>query len=450
MHFFFQRTSLGRSIFTLVFFALAISGAPTQDDISADAKKKLAANAIQEQEGARSLETGLLKPEADQAKSVAEMRDLWIKVKAGDPEAQYALGIKALRGQGFPKSTRTGMYLLGQAADRNHPEALFELFLNYSSSVGLPIDRKETRTLLEGKLDKFPGFVKSPKLTPYEKAVLLDWCVKTCKRWAHDEDRKIVFDKLREPFAKEFPDSSILQYVDGNFYVEYAWDARTGKWAHEVTEEQFREFGRLLILAKRTLEKSYEMDNKNFLAAGKMITVMMGLSRPRREMEKWFDRAIAANPKYLRPYSAKMTYLEPKWLGSAEAMLEFGHECVKKGQWKTNIPFQLISAHERLSNYGKKVGAFGAEPPEQAGAIQRYPYFEREGVWEDIKLVCGGYLKEDPGNHWMRSTLVRYACMCGKWSDAKEQFAILGPNINQDVFSDPFEYEAYYKELTKR
>lgn len=438
----FDQSGIFRFLFSAILVTTGVSATLAQNEISPEARKKLQANTFQQQEGEEGVETGLLNRDNDQIKSTAEIRSLWTKVKAGDPQAQYALGIKALRGQGFQKSTRQGMYLLGQAADQNHAEALFELLMNYASRVGLPLDLDEARSLLDRKADHVATFFKNPKFTPYQKALVLDWYVRSCKIMAPKEDRKIAFDKLRSHFAKEFPDSSILNYVDGDFFVEYAWDARTGKWAHEVTEEQFKEFGNMLYRAKDALEKSYEMDRKNFLAASKMIPVMMGLSRPRSEMEEWFDRATTANPKFLYSYNAKMTYLEPKWLGSAEEMIEFGRECVKNGQWKTNIPFQLIGAHERLSAYIPR-------EPEKPNTDPRYPYFERQGVWEDIRLVCDGYLKDNPENLLIRSKYARYACMCKKWSAAKEQFDILGDKIDQSVFAAEHEY-ASYKEMANR
>ncbi len=442
MHFFSSRSCAFGFLLSSIFFAAGISISRAQNEISVGAREKLLANSRQVLEGNQEDETGFLIVNEDKAQAIAEVRNLWLKVKEGDPQAQYSLGIRALQGRGFTQSTRQGLFLLGRAADQKHEEALYYLLANYASDAGLPLNAEDCKTMLDGKLERVTEIFQSKKLTPYEKAVILDNYIKAYKNSDRKVDRKVIFEKLRAPFAKEFPDSSILYFVDGEFFIDYAWDARTDRLAYKVSEEQFREFGKLLFLAKQSLEKSYEMDHKNYLAASKMIVVSMGLSLPREEMEKWFNRAIEADSKSLFPYNAKMTYLEPKWLGSPEELLEFGRECLKKGQWKTNIPYQLVLAHERLSAYVPKPAWKPDTPP-------RYPYFEKRGVWEDILPVFEGYIKDDPTNDFIRSKFARYACMCKQWSVAKEQFSILGKDIVLKAFSDLGEHYWFEQLATK-
>ncbi len=442
MHFFSSRSCISRLLLSSILFVVGNSIARAQNEISVGARQRLQANAGRMIEGDQEDETGFLIVNEDKAQAIAEVRNLWLKVKEGDAQAQYSLGIRALQGRGFPQCTLQGLHLLGRAADQKHEQALYYLLSNLGTGVGLPQNAEDGKALLDGKLDRVAESFQSPSFTPYQKAMTLNSYVSAYKIADKKIDRKIIFERLRGPFAKEFPDSSILHYVDGEFLMNYAWDARTGRVAYKVSEEQFQEFGRLLFLAKQSLEKSYEMDHKNYLAASMMITVAMGLSLPRDEMEKWFDRATTANPNELYPYRAKMTYLEPKWLGSPEELLEFGRECLKKGQWKTNIPYQLVLAHERLSAYVPKPAWKPDTPP-------RYPYFEKRGVWEDILPVFEGYIKDDPTNDFIRSKFARYACMCKQWSVAKEQFSILGKDIVLKAFSDLGEHYWFEQLATK-
>ena len=53
--------------------------------------------------------------------------------------------------------------------------------------------------------------------------------------------------------------------------------------------------------------------------------VAMGLGEGRPEVERWFGRAVKADPDDLAAYRMKLLYLEPKWHGDAQGreMLEF-------------------------------------------------------------------------------------------------------------------------------
>jgi hypothetical protein len=59
-----------------------------------------------------------------------------------------------------------------------------------------------------------------------------------------------------------------------------------------------------------------------------MITVEMAIGEGNRdEMEKWFWRAMDADNDNLDACNKKLLWLEPKWHGSPEEMLEFARTC---------------------------------------------------------------------------------------------------------------------------
>src|SRR5262249_28584115 len=128
-----------------------------------------------------------------------------------------------------------------------------------------------------------------------------------------DKDRKPGYDKVREVLDKHAAGTSLLHTVTGYYYVNYAWDARTAKFADKVSDEQMKLFEERLKLAAQALEKAWDLDEKNARAASRRITVAMGLSEKRAVVDRWFERAKTASPNSLDAYRAKMLYLEPKW-----------------------------------------------------------------------------------------------------------------------------------------
>jgi hypothetical protein len=72
-----------------------------------------------------------------------------------------------------------------------------------------------------------------------------------------------------------------------------------------------------------------------------MITVELGQGRGRPRMEQWFQRAMSLSPNYYEACYAKLHYLQPKWFGSNEDMLEFAGECVNSSKWGGHVPLIL-------------------------------------------------------------------------------------------------------------
>jgi TPR repeat protein len=67
---------------------------------------------------------------------------------AGDPEAQYRLGMMARFGWGMDKDTAAAVRWLKEAEKQNHPQAQAELGTMYRLGRGVPEDPKEAARLL--------------------------------------------------------------------------------------------------------------------------------------------------------------------------------------------------------------------------------------------------------------------------------------------------------------
>lgn len=245
-------------------------------------------------------------------------------------------------------------------------------------------------------------------------------------------DRIHFFEAVYPPLEKALPKSATPLLVKGKFYIKYAWDARGGGWADSVTAEGWRLFGERLAEARKALDAAWAIDPHNSEIAQEMLTVALGENWPRDRMEAWFDRAMAENPDNYQACSRKLYYLEPKWNGSVEQMMAFGHECLEGGNWTANIPFILLEAHRELAQY--------------AGDT----YWSKPQVWADVRAIYEPLLKATGVNPYARSAYCYYACRAGKWDVARRQFDTLGDKALAKQFGGKEAMENFRKQAEEK
>lgn len=189
--------------------------------------------------------------------------------------------------------------------------------------------------------------------------------------------------------------------LKGHLLIKKAWDARGGGDAPKATEDGWKEFKASLDLAETELRRAWDLDKTDAAIPVAMITACLGLSHPREEMEVWFKRAMEIDPRSYEAAFVKSTFLEPKWHGSEEALLEFGRECVSSAQWKGSVPLVLPKAHERLALYLEK--------------DKRDSYWLKPGVWEDTRRGYERFFELNPTDTSYRHDYARAAYNCGQY-----------------------------------
>jgi tetratricopeptide (TPR) repeat protein len=279
-------------------------------------------------------------------------------------------------------------------------------------------DRQAIKDLLEPALARFGEAARDAEVPD---SVLMECGNVIASAWMYlDKDRKIGIDQVAGVFSKARPDGTLPLLFIGSAYFKYAWDARGNGWASTVTAEGWKLMGERLLEAEAALIKVWERNPDDPQAPTLMIGVELGQGRGMDVMEKWFKRAMFADPDNLDACRKKMYYLEPKWHGSAEHMLEFGRALLAGGNWDARLPFQLIDAHLTLAGY----------------ASNRAAYYKDEGVWKDVKAVYETYLKGHPDSPMERSWFAKLACWCGHFDVAHSQFQELGDKAVVTVFEN--------------
>jgi hypothetical protein len=230
--------------------------------------------------------------------------------------------------------------------------------------------------------------------------------------------RKDAFEEIEPPLEQARPTSSVPFVLKGEFYVNYAWDARGDGLAGTVTSDGWAKMRDRLATAEEALNKAWTLDPNDVRSSLAMMNVELGQGQGRARLDMWFNRALQADPDNYQAYYQKMNYLEPKWYGSEADMLAFAKECVKTRRWSSRLPLLVCTARFNLMSYHPDANAYTRQPE----------------VWRDVNPIYQRYLAQLPNDVDARNGYAEWAWRCGHMSVVNEQFKILGDAVDVDEF----------------
>jgi len=226
---------------------------------------------------------------------------------------------------------------------------------------------------------------------------------------------------------------ALLNMLKGQFNVTSAWDARGSGTAALVTEEGNAKFLERLQVAQTAFEAAWAADETQDGTAVGMITVCVGLGHPRTEMEKWFQRALTANPDSYAACGAKLNYLYPKWPGEPGDELAFGRQCLRSGNYVAGLPFILVRAQR-------------SRAPQELMKFSQY-LGENPVAWADVREYYKHALSKSPAD---RQLLREYAVWCagtGHWSAAKKHLKALNGVPAEGVFATLPDFQTFVRQV---
>ncbi|HEX3624036.1 MAG TPA: hypothetical protein VH280_01285 [Verrucomicrobiae bacterium] len=210
---------------------------------------------------------------------------------------------------------------------------------------------------------------------------------------------------------------AMRDFIKASFYLRYAWQARGHGTAEQVTPEAWRLFAERLKVAHKALEHAWSHDPQDPQIPTLMISVVLGEQSGRPEMEKWFSRAMEADPDNYAACSAKLHYLLPEWYGSPDDMLAFGRECVASTNWGGQVPLTLVDAHRAIR------GTLSGE--------DRRGYWLSPDVWPDIQSAYEKYALVNPNKTRFRYPYAWYAYACDQTNAFVQQIKLIRQNDDQ-------------------
>jgi hypothetical protein len=225
--------------------------------------------------------------------------------------------------------------------------------------------------------------------------------------------RDNIYSQVDKVLLDLYGNCATLHMLRGNQAILRAWDARGWGYASTVTEEGGKVFGEQLEIAEGELKRAWKKDPTEPMIAEKMITVCMGLNRPREEMEEWFQKGQSTHGNYSSLCTAKALYLDERWSGSFEDRLAFAKECLGHPEYGSEAALILWKTH--LDHRW----------------VQGLPktYYAKPEVWADIKQSFDAYFEREPDMVSMRVFYAYYAWMANDWHTLAQQLALTDPAI---------------------
>jgi hypothetical protein len=245
------------------------------------------------------------------------------------------------------------------------------------------------------------------------------------------KSRKEGFDRAKPLLQKSEASEWLLRQMEGLFCIEFAWDARGSDYANKVPAEAMEQFQERLLEAEEHLEAAWKLEPSRPGPARYMITVAMGRSFPRREMEAWFQRAMTADPSDREACTSKLLYLTPKWGGSFEEVLAFGRQCIRTSNWDAGLPLLYVRG------LIQEVGQLHAD------------VINQPNVWADLRDLCEPRILSKPDDRYVLSLYAKLASFTEQIDLTHYLFLKLdGKPLYDDLtFKDPAQFASLAEKI---
>ena len=234
-----------------------------------------------------------------------------------------------------------------------------------------PDARAEADAALSRAQSHLIELLRDPTANRNSVSVIADDLFRTAEHDPHGQAQvfavlEIVFDS---GLLKEAGETATAKLIEGQFWVLYAWQGRTTKYAHELTDENLKPFEERLAKAQAALERAYALDPSDRHIPYAMMSVELGQGEGRDRLETWFRRAMDVDPDDYAACAAKLYYLEPKWYGDDGRCSPSATSGQATANWAARLPYILPLAHAKLASYEDT-------PPD---------YWKKPEVWADLQ-----------------------------------------------------------------
>lgn len=125
---------------------------------------------------------------------------------------------------------------------------------------------------------------------------------------------------------EQLPEDPLALTVAGARHTAWAWEARTGYRATQVSEEQFRAFHDRLRVAEEYLYTAVELDPENAAPWYTLCIASRGLEHGADVTRRRFDAGIRRAPGHVGLHRQLLQQLCAKWGGSHDEMHAFARQ----------------------------------------------------------------------------------------------------------------------------
>ncbi len=186
----------------------------------------------------------------------------------------------------------------------------------------------------------------------------------------------LKFEKLVEELLKDWEEadsSTSGMTARGKFLINWAWDARGGGTANEVTPSGWIKFQQRIARARVLLTKA-TADPRAWEAHCQLIIVGMAEGASLERVREHLQAATKIIPDNAAPYHMMYQPLMKRWGGNREERFAFAKECLATGQWKAGIPqiYQSMLIEEAQDVFGDGIQYSAWRDPEMWSMMNEY------------------------------------------------------------------------------
>lgn len=148
-----------------------------------------------------------------------------------------------------------------------------------------------------------------------------------------------------DEYVKKYPNSVHANIISGSNKIHWAWEARTGNYAEEVADKQWKHFFDRLEQAQNLLNRAVYIDSSNAEAYSYLIKTAMGMGAAQSELFTLFSVLKMKSPNHLIGHSHMLYALTEKWGGSDEDMFSFARNTFTQATPGSSLGALIAQAH---------------------------------------------------------------------------------------------------------
>jgi len=224
-----------------------------------------------------------------------------------------------------------------------------------------------------------------------------------------------------QAWIKQYPDSITPRLALANVWDEWAWRARGGNYASDVSGKGWQLFEERLKKAAEVLEEARNLEEKCPFWWDLSQRVALGQSWDRARYDRLFADAVYFEPLYSAFYANKNNYLLPRWFGRPGECAAFAEAAANE-----------LGGEEGDILYARLVWRLHAMDTIKTGSIT-----EGAGAsWPRVRKGLEAILRRYPNSIAAASELCYLCCQHGEHERMKQLFVQIGPFVDTTMYYD--------------
>jgi hypothetical protein len=217
-----------------------------------------------------------------------------------------------------------------------------------------------------------------------------------------------LHDEIHKEWEKRFPESITARVARADFLAEYAWHARTDKFADEVTEQGWRLFRERLAEARTVLDGAKTLSPGCPMWWQVYQRVALGQGWPREDYDALFKEAKAFEPEFHLYDVSRAHFLLPRWHG-------------EEGEWakvaEAQIPIQGATGYEIYARVVWEMSTYNEDV-----------FGESNASWRKVRKGFEELTARHPDSIELLNRYCRMACFADDRTLARKLFERIGAN----------------------